>query len=340
MRLARLLTALVLLLGSLLPSTAPAHELQPGYLEISHMGGDLWRVFWRKPDVRGAPMAIDARLPEACVQPTGPSVTFANGAWVTAWTTRCSPGLAGGKIQIDGLETTRTDVLVRFEPRDQSVQTHRLTSDDTSFQVSEVPNGWDVIRSYLPLGIDHILEGIDHLLFVFALLLLIPDRWKLIGTITAFTVAHSITMAAATFGWVNLPGPPVEAVIALSILFLASELLQRKDGQLRLSERYPWTVSFSFGLLHGFGFAGALEEIGLPQTEVPLALLSFNLGVEIGQLIFVAVVLVSGFLVSRIVPALTIGLRRPGSPLAVISAYVVGGIAAFWFIERVLGFWT
>lgn len=330
------LLALVLLA---LPNTSRAHALQPGYLEITPLAGESYRIFWRKPDVQGRAMDIDVSLSDACSPSRGPSVTRDAGAWSAVWVTTCSGGLAGQTIVIEGLELQRTDVLVRYELATGQARSERLTPDQTSVTIPEVPTSFDVLRTYLPLGVEHILGGIDHLLFVFALLLLIENRRSLIIAITAFTVAHSITMAAATLAWVSLPGPPVEAVIALSIMFLASELALRDGKNQRLSERYPWTVSFSFGLLHGFGFAGALRDIGLPATDVPFALFSFNLGVEVGQLAFVAVVVVLQVLARRFLP----GAGRVFAPqrLAYIaSAYAIGGISAYWFIDRVAGFWS
>ncbi|MEO9576331.1 MAG: HupE/UreJ family protein [Tateyamaria sp.] len=319
------------------PAGANAHALQPGYLEIKPLAGDSYRVFWRRPDVQGAVMSIDARLPENCAPIRGPEAQSDGSAWVSVWVAECPGGLTDGTITIEGLDTQKTDVLVRYEAVPDHPRSERLTLERTSFTVPDDPGAFDVIRSYLPLGIEHILAGIDHLLFVFALLLLIPDRWRLVGAITAFTVAHSITMAVATLGWVALPGPPVEAIIALSIMFLASELVQRDGSNQRLSERYPWTVSFSFGLLHGFGFAGALREIGLPQTDVPLALLSFNIGVEIGQLLFVVAVLIAAFTIRRLAPwaAKLIAVDTRGG---LISAYAIGGISSYWFIDRLSGF--
>lgn len=336
MTLLRLILALVLIWAG---QAAPvhAHALEPGYLDISRVGGDSFRVFWLRPDVQGRPMAIEARLPETCDPRTGPAPGSDGRAWSSTWVATCPGGLTGGEIVIEGLEQTRTDVLIRYEAESGAVQTHRLTADNTAFRVAGDPGVLDVVASYVPLGIKHILEGLDHLLFVFALLLLIPDGWRLAGAITAFTVAHSITMAVATLGWVSLPAPPVEATIALSIIFLASELLHREGGGTRLSERYPWTVSFAFGLLHGFGFAGALLEIGLPQADIPLALLSFNIGVEIGQLIFVAAVLVAGAALRRAWPAAQT-LMAPGTRTAALGAYAIGTLAAFWFIDRVASF--
>ena len=314
---------------------ARAHALQPGYLELQLLGGENWRAFWRKPTVKNRPMAIDVELPENCDVRTPPQPVFDGSAWVAQWVAACPGGLAGGVISIPGLESTQTDVLVRYELTQGAGEAQRLTPSRPSFVVPAEPDFLDVLGSYFTLGVDHILGGIDHLLFVFALLLLIPDRWRLLGAITAFTVAHSITLAAATLGLVTLPGPPVEAVIVLSIMFLASELIQRDGSGARLSERIPWIVSFSFGLLHGFGFAGALLEIGLPKSDVPLALLAFNLGVEAGQILFIAAVFFAGALLARIVPVAIRTVRTPESASSIGMAYLIGGVSAYWFIERI-----
>jgi hydrogenase/urease accessory protein HupE len=199
--------------------------------------------------------------------------------------------------------------------------------------VTGSPSALDVARTYFVLGVDHILAGLDHLLFVFALMLLIRDPWMLVKTITAFTVAHSITLAGAALGLLSLPQKPVEAVIALSIAFVARELLSMKPGERRLSEAYPWVVAFAFGLLHGFGFAGALKEIGLPQTDVPLALLMFNLGVEAGQLFFVALLVVAYRALQAIAKVPLEGARA-------VAAYGIGVVATFWLVSRVADFWS
>jgi hydrogenase/urease accessory protein HupE len=317
---------------------ARAHALQPGYLELQPLGGDTWRVLWRKPDVKGTPMTIDARLPKTCTPAGPPPVQFDGAAWLASWVATCPGGLAGGDIVIDGLELTNTDVLVRYELTPGQGRTRRLTAQETGFSVPAKASLWGVFASYLELGTTHILEGFDHLLFVFALLLLITDRRRLIGAITAFTVAHSLTLAASTLGWLALPGPPVEAIIALTIMFLAAELVQRRAGAPRLSERYPWLVSFAFGLLHGFGFAGALAEIGLPADDVPLALLDFNLGVEAGQLAFVAAVLAAAAVLSRLLPRALAAVAQPAGRGYLSLAYAIGGLSAFWFIERIASF--
>ena len=336
MRLAVLVLAALTLITS--APRLDAHALEPGYLEIGPLGGDAWQVFWRKPDVQGRPMPIEVRLPGGCEPAMAPAPAFDGRAWVARWAPRCPEGLTGGEIVIENLEATSTDVLVRYEVSAGDARTARLTPDVTSFVITADPGPADVLRTYVPLGIEHILGGLDHLLFVFALLLLIRDRWRLVGAITSFTVAHSITMAAATLGWVTLPGPPVEAVIALSIMFVASELLHPDSGDERLSRRHPWVVSFSFGLLHGFGFAGALRGLGLPQGDVPLALLSFNLGVEIGQLLFVGGVLLAALGMRFVAPTVLTAFRSSRSPATIVSAYLIGTSAAIWFIARVADF--
>ncbi len=313
-------------------SLVQAHALQPGYLELRALDGNTWSVFWRKPDVQGQPMALDAVLPDTCAQRRGPEPKFDGEGWSTRWITSCSGGLSGGIISIEGLEETSTDVLVRYELEPKKGQAWRLVPTAPSFEVPVSPGAWEVVKSYTFLGAEHILFGFDHLLFVLALLLLIRDVRLLIGAITAFTVSHSLTLGAAALGWLNIPGPPVEAIIALSIMFVASEIFHRDPDNPRLSERAPWLVSFGFGLIHGLGFGGALSEIGLPQSEIVLALLAFNIGVELGQIVFIAVCLAAWALVRRLIRT-DLSLR-----LETLAVYGIGGWAAFWFVERIAGF--
>jgi hypothetical protein len=249
---------------------------------------------------------------------------------VQRWRVRHVGGLDGTSIRIEGLQFTQTDVLVRLERLDGSTQTLRVQADAPEFVLAVQPGGWEVARAYLALGIEHILGGIDHLLFVLALVVLVRGR-RLYWTITAFTVAHSITLAAATLGWVHVPPAPVEATIALSIVFVANEILQTRAGRSGLASRAPWVVAFVFGLLHGLGFAGALSEVGLPTNAIPVALLFFNLGVEVGQLCFIAGVLM--------LIAASRNLRRPPVRWAApLPAYAIGAVAAYWTIERISAF--
>jgi hypothetical protein len=250
-------------------------------------------------------------------------------------TMSCAGGIGGRELRVEGLELTQTDVLLRVDYLDGSASNQRLTPTAPSVVIPDRPSALEVIRTYTVLGIGHILRGVDHLLFVLALLLLVRGIGRLVATVTAFTLAHSVTLAAATLGFVHVPSAPVEATIALSILFLASELARQPiaasssamDARADLTARFPWLVAFSFGLLHGFGFAGALSEVGVPQKAVPLALLFFNVGVEIGQLAFIAAVLAIGWSVRRA------AIRAPEWwPRA--AAYGIGSVAAFWVVQR------
>jgi hydrogenase/urease accessory protein HupE len=335
---ARLAIALALLLAALAPGRAVAHALEPGFLEIQPLSGADWRVTWRKPQVNGAPMGIEAILPERCTPRRGRPPAFDGRAYLAGWIATCDGGLAGAEIRIEGLERTRTDVLFRYALDTGSApEAVRLTAASPAFVIPEDAGAFGVFASYFSLGVDHILKGIDHLLFVLMLLLLIRDWRALLGAVTAFTVAHSLSLAAATLGWIVVPAPPVEAVVALSITFLSAELLHPQGEAKRLTERFPWAVAFAFGLLHGLGFARALLEVGLPQGDVPLALLSFNLGVEAGQILFIAVVIALGVALARLYPAARAQLA-PGARGFRAVAYGVGTLAAFWVVERVAGF--
>lgn len=322
------------------PLAGHSHALQPGYLELKPLGGTSWQVFWRVPDVSGRPMPIDVALPKGCDPATGPSLRNDGTAWSALWVVNCADGLTGGVISIPGLETTQTDVLLRYGlnaggragPVDQ---THRLTADAPNLMLPTPQGLWSVAKSYTGLGITHILGGLDHLLFVLTLMLLIHGPGRLLGAVTAFTLSHSLTLAAAAVGWLNMPGPPVEAVIALSIVFMASEAVRRPadDSPLTLSQRAPWALAFGFGLLHGLGFGSALMEIGLPQSAVPVALLAFNVGVELGQLLFIAGVL------SVVWIGLKVAQRQTLPRLVrVVPGYLVGCIAMFWTLERMAAF--
>ncbi|MBG6209503.1 hydrogenase/urease accessory protein HupE [Labrenzia sp. EL_126] len=316
---------------------AYGHALQPGYASLEQAGANTWQVYWRKPDVSGRPMPIDLSLPAGCAPQTGSLPTAREGAWEASWTAVCDGPLPGDTVSILGLEKTQTDVLLRISPLEGTTVSLRLTAAEPSTIIPANPGSLDVITTYVGLGFEHILEGWDHLLFVFALLVLIRDFWRLVGAVTAFTVAHSLTLAAATFGWVTLPPAPVEAVIALSIVFLASEIALSRDGRARLSQSAPWLVTFAFGLLHGLGFAGALKEIGLPQSDIPLALFAFNVGVEAGQLAFVVAALAVLTVISRL---LLKGPLLAYRPVSLFMAYAIGSLSSFWLIERIISFST
>ncbi|WP_299951945.1 HupE/UreJ family protein [uncultured Ruegeria sp.] len=310
---------------------ATAHALDPGYLEIRQIASGTWSVHWRKPDVNGKPMSIDAVLPDGCTPARGPDPVSDSKAWVSSWVVECRAGIAGQPIEIEGLAVQNNDVLVRLHPLQAEPTTLRFTPDTSVQNIPSEQTTWSVFIAYFQLGFEHILEGWDHLLFVFALFILVRDPWRLVGAVTAFTLAHSITLALATFGVLNVPGPPVEAVIALSIVFLAMEIVKGGEGRSRLSKQKPWIVCFGFGLLHGLGFAGALADIGLPANDIPAALLAFNLGVEAGQLSFVGSLAV-----------LVIAWRSVALPISqtatLATAYGIGSVSMYWFIERINGF--
>src|ERR1700704_6362489 len=276
----------------LLAQPALSDELRPGYLEMRQTSPGVYNLLFKIP-ARGEDLrlAIYVSLPEGTQDVAPPRASFSDGAYVERRTIRRQGGLIGQAVSIEGLSSTSTDVLARIESLAGAVQTERLSPTKTSFIIQAVPGAGEVAATYLRLGVEHILFGFDHLLFVLALVILVRDLRRVAITVTAFTVAHSITLAAATLGFVNVPGPPVEATIALSIMLVSVEILNARRGKPSVTARLPWLVAFSFGLLHGLGFAGALAEVGLPQHAIPVALLFFNLGVEIGQLAFVAAVL-------------------------------------------------
>ena len=311
------------------------HALQPGYLELKLVDTDLYSILWKNPASRGKPMAISAVLPENCDQPKPPQSVWDGVAYLARWNTRCANGLEGGVIRIDGLDQTSTDVLVRFDFTDATAESRRLTPGNSSFTVPAIPSYFEVVRTYLVLGFKHILEGIDHLTFVLALLILVKGVRRLVVTVTAFTLAHSLTLAGATLGLVQIPGPPVEAAIALSIMFVASEIMHSRSGNPGLTEKYPWVVAFIFGLLHGFGFAGALAQIGLPHSSIPTALLFFNVGVEVGQLFFIACVFSTIALGKGVISRFNMPKM---AWISIVPPYIIGSAAAFWTIQRLVSF--
>jgi HupE/UreJ protein len=319
---------LLFVLSAALTRGVSAHEVRSAYLELRQTGAETYDVLFKVPgggeNVR---LGLYADLPADCVKLTPPRSSFVNNAFTERYTVKRAGGMGGGTIQIIGLAATTTDVLVRLQAQDGRSQVVRLTPYSPSFVVDAAPSRWRVAATYLRLGRDHILLGVDHLLFVLGLLLIVPNRWMLLKTITSFTLAHSLTLAVATFGYASAPVPPLNAAIALSILFLGPEIVRYQRGETSLTIRHPWVVAFAFGLLHGFGFASGLSTIGLPHGEIPVALLCFNVGVEAGQLGFVALVL----LLERSFRALEIRWPR----VAVLApGYAVGSLGAYWTIQR------
>jgi hydrogenase/urease accessory protein HupE len=321
---------LVAVIGALLAGVAAAHRLSPAYFGMTATAADRYAVQWKVSVSGGLADVLEPKIPEGCSVDGVVRSYVVEDARVQLADIVCSGPLANRVFTVAGLEATQTDVLLRIDYIDGSSFTHRLVPDAPSVTIPADPSAWEVAKTYLGLGIEHILLGPDHLLFVLALLLIVRGVRRLVATITAFTAAHSLTLAAATLGLVSVPTAAVEATIALSILFVATELARRTGTDRApptLTARFPWVVAFTFGLLHGFGFAGALSEIGLPRGAIPLALLFFNVGVEVGQLVFIGAVVGAGWVVHRAGLTLPRGLPR-------LAAYVIGSVAAFWVFER------
>jgi len=323
---------LVFLLLAGIASPALAHEMRPAYLELRQTGLDTYDVLWKVPgqgeDMR---LGIYVQLPAGCTTVTPPRGSMLNNAFTERWAVKCEGGLTGGTIRIAGLAATATDVLVRVERLDGTSQVTRLTPAVSSFVVESTPGVLEVARTYIVLGVEHILTGIDHLLFILALLIITRGGWKLVKTVTAFTISHSLTRSAAARGWVTVPQQPVEALIALSIVFVAAEIIRLRRGVSSITASAPWVVAFTFGLMHGLGFASGLNEAGLPARHIPTALLFFSVGVETGHFMFIGVVLAAIALVRRI--------RIPFPRWAeLIPPYAIGGVAIFWVIQRIIAF--
>lgn len=330
------LAGALLIATALAVPAARAHEVRPAYLELKETAPGQFSVLWRTPVLAGMRLPVVLKLPEGVKNLKEPVVQeLADSLVERRWIDAGPNGLAGKRIEIAGLQLTITDALVRVKFMDGRTLQTIVRPAQPWVEVSGPQGSFAVFGSYVTLGIEHILFGYDHLLFVLALILIVRSTRMLIWTITSFTVAHSITLALATLGLVHVPGPPVEATIALSILLLACEIVRIERGEPSLTGRWPWVVAFSFGLLHGFGFAGALSEIGLPQGDIPLALLSFNVGVEVGQLMFIAAVLGTIAIARQLAVPATI-LRYAHGAVTML----IGSLAAFWLIERVGSFWA
>jgi hydrogenase/urease accessory protein HupE len=309
---------------------AGAHETRTGFLELRETGPGTYSFLWKKPSGGEVEIYIAPIVPEACrLTVSGQQQQLTPGALIARGTLRCEGGIQGKTLVIDGLESTVTDVIVRVHHGDGRLESHLLKPVNPAVTLGAETTGWQRSRAYLRLGVDHILLGIDHLLFVLGLLLIVSDRWMLVKTITSFTIAHSVTLAAATLGHASAPIPPLNAAIALSILFLGPEIVRRWRGETSFTIRHPWVVAFAFGLLHGFGFASGLTTMGLPRAEIPLALLLFNVGVEIGQIFFVAAIV----LLERAFRTLEIRWPRL---VEALPGYAVGSLGAYWTIQRTI----
>jgi len=311
--------------------SANAHEVRPAYLQIEQKGENSFHVVWKIPATGMAVPKIYLELPENWKM-TSNNASLISNALRQEWNYELNDNIHGGEITFDGLQNTIMDVLVTIKLLNGVKFSGLVKPKKPIYVIPDTPSVWNISKTYLKLGIEHILFGFDHLLFVLALVLITFGGWRIVKTITAFTIAHSITLSLAALGFVHMPSASIEAVIALSIVFLAVELVHFTKGRVGLTAKYPWVVAFIFGLLHGFGFAGALTELGLPQTDIPFALAFFNIGVELGQLVFVMVILVIIFLVNKI-------KMKPKKWVKLVPAYSIGIIATMWCFERVLGFW-
>jgi hypothetical protein len=321
---------LVFVLVALSAGAARAHPLSPALLEIQELGDGRVEVAFKTPRLQAPGVALHPVLPAGCESLREPEVTQDAAAILARWTLRCATrDLVGGRVGVDGLSSAWSVALVRIRFADGRVVKRALRAGEPSFLVPERDRPLDVMRAYALLGLEHILTGPDHLLFVFGLLLLVVGPRLLVKTITAFTVGHSITLTLATLGLVRLPSQPMEVLIALSIYVLAVELARGGGTSSTRLGRSPWIMALAFGLLHGLGFAGALREVGLPSGEIPLALLSFNLGIELGQLVFVAAILAAGGLLRAVLPPLPAWTRW-------LPLYGMGSLSVMWCVERTL----
>jgi hydrogenase/urease accessory protein HupE len=312
---------------------AAAHETRPAYVQIEEVAPGRYDVLWRTPVLAGMRLPVRLELPETFRSITAPTVQELSDSLVERRVVESDAALDGARIDFRGLQATITDVLVRVAFLDGTRSTTLVRPSRPWVEIDAARGPAAVAAAYFAHGVEHILLGFDHLLFVFALVLIVRSTRVLLWTITAFTLAHSITLALATLGLVHVPAPPVEATIALSILLLAVEIIRFRRGEIGLSVRWPWAVAFPFGLLHGFGFAGALSELGLPAGDIPLALCAFNVGVECGQLGFVCALLVVSRLARRLRWATHIEHRALR-----VAPYCIGVVAAFWLFERIARF--
>lgn len=302
--------------------------MRPAFLEIRETQPGHYDVLWKVP-AKGSNqrLSLHVAFADDVKIATEPAGGVVDGAHVQRWRIERESGLAGTPVEILGLSSTLTDVLVRVDLLDLDPQAVLLKPENPSFVVAEIPSRWEVAGTYLQLGVEHILLGVDHLLFVLGLLILVDRRWMLVKTITSFTIAHSLTLALSTFAIIKVPDAPLNAAIALSILFLGPEIVRKWRGESSFTIRHPWIVAFLFGLLHGIGFASGLSLTGIPRPEIPNALLFFNVGVEIGQLGFVAVVLALCWSFRKLEIAWPRWAER-------VPGYTVGTLGGFWTIQR------
>ena len=315
-----------------LHTSASAHPLAPSLLEMTERTPGQVEVLWKTPAARLAGEHLEPQLPHQCQRASEVETHSVDTARVERWQLTCSTSLVGAQVGVEGIASSKANVILRIVLADGRKYQSVLSTDQPHFVIPERQPAFVVVHNYVALGVEHILTGWDHLLFVLGLVLLVRGHRRLLWTITAFTVGHSLTLSLAILGVVRISPAPVEALIALSILIVAVELTHDHQGTGTFLQRYPWALAVSFGLLHGLGFAGALAQVGLPPGEIPMALLAFNIGIEVGQLLFIAVVLGARAVLTRVPVPLAVRRRH-------IPAYLIGSLAAFWFFERLFKMW-
>ncbi len=322
---------IVLTLALLLPATAFAHEVRPALLQITQGGPAHYQVLWKQPTLGDVAIRLEPHLSGGTLEAQPSDQFAAPGYLVKTWSVDGTVPLDGQTVTIEGLEQTITDVLVRVTTADGRKVDAVIVPQHPSLRLELAAPSGLAVPAYLRLGIAHILTGFDHLSFVFGLLLLVGVGWRIVKAVTAFTVAHSITLTAAALGLVHVPSAVIECLVALSIIFVAAELLPRPGRERTLTRQYPWIIAFVFGLLHGFAFAGALAEVGLPANAVPASLFLFNVGVEVGQLMFIAAAVAAIYATRWVRARVRLDLSAPARA---VPPYAIGCFAAFWFIER------
>ncbi len=324
--------AAVLFLALLPVCVAQAHEVRPALIQITETGPGAYDVVWKQPMVGDMTIHMAPHLSSGAIDKAPTGETRSPGFLVRTWRISGGPPLDGQTVSIEGLTQTVTDVLMRVTTADGKVVNDVIRPADPMRKLALAGPAGLKIPAYVTLGIEHILTGADHLMFVLGLLLLIGPNWRLVKAVSAFTVAHSITLALAALGFVHFPSAIIEALVALSIVFVACELVPAPGRPESLTHKHPWLIAFTFGLLHGLAFAGALAEVGLPKGAEPQALLLFNVGVEIGQLLFIGVAIGAIWLLRRARAWLTVDTTVFAR---VAPAYVIGCFAAYWLIERI-----
>lgn len=332
MKISMMLFVFVGILLSTVSISSHSHPLDPTLFEITESDKHILEVLWRTPALQPANAPISPVLPARCRELTSP-IASKSVQWLTVrWSMDCGLlSLVNEKIGVQGLELRKTDVLIRVHLADGRLIQGVLRPSKPFLSLPERISSFIILYDYLALGFEHILTGLDHLFFVLGLLLLVKDFRPLLWTITAFTIGHSVTMLIAGLNFIAVPAGPVEILIAFSIFIVAVEISKGvKHQNNSWISKFPWTMALLFGFLHGLGFAGALAAVGLPDGEIPLALFSFNIGIELGQLLFIGAVLILGYFVKKIEFQLIVYR-------SLIPAYIIGSISVMWIFER---FWA